>query len=291
MLLRILALTLFLPVLLAQEPGISAAPTPAAAPDEVSGSWGIDFTTAYFFRGILQENQGVIVEPHFELDYKLYSSTGTLRDLHLVLGQWNSLHNGPSGSSGPGGSIWYESDFYASLRAGVGERWTAGTTYTNYYSPNGRFRSVEELAVGLAFDDKGLLGEAFAGLQPSALVGFELHGQAVVGSYVGTYAQLCLAPKFELGKAGDLELSLALPVTAGFSLSQYYQDAAGEDHAFGYVDVGCVLGSPLPFLPSRLGPWTASLGVHLLLLGDSNERLNGGDSSEWIGTFGLSTTF
>jgi len=291
----VFVLQLCLPVLLAQDPGAAtgaaAAASPPAAADAVSGSFGIDFTTAYFFRGILQENQGVIAQPHLELDYKLCAGEGELHSLDLLLGQWNSLHDGPTGSGGTNQSMWYESDFYAGLRAGLGERWSVDSTYTTYYSPNARFRTVEEIAFGVAYNDDGQLRDGFAGLQPSARVAFELDGQADAGTRIGTYAQVAVAPSFGLGKAGGCDLSLTLPAIAAFSLSHYYQDATGKDHAFGYLDVACVLGSPLPFLPSRLGPWKASLGLHLMLLGESNEQVNHGDDTEWVGTFGLSTTF
>jgi hypothetical protein len=297
--LRVLVLLPCLTLLSAQDPAAGAAaagPTPASPPaptpaDGVSGTFGVDFTTAYFFRGIRQEDKGVIAQPHFELDFKLCADEGVLHSLDLVLGQWNSLHDGPTGSGGTAQSMWYESDFYATLRAGLGERWSVDSTYTTYYSPNARFRTVEEIAFGLAYNDDGQLGEGFAGLQPSVRLAFELDGQADAGTHLGTYAQLALAPSLELGKAGAYDFKLALPLIAAFSLGDYYQDAAGKDHTFGYLDIGCVLSSPLPFLPSRLGPWTASLGLHGLFLGPSNEQVNNGDDFELIGTFGLSTTF
>ena len=298
--LRVLVLLPCLPLLSAQDPAAGAAaagpqpastPSAAPTPDGVSGNLGVDFTTAYFFRGIRQEDQGVIGQPHFELDFRLCDGDGALHSLDLVLGQWNSLHDGPTGSGGTAQSMWYESDFYATLRAGLGERWSADSTYTTYYSPNARFRTVEEIAFGLAYNDDGQLGAGFAGLQPSVRIAFELDGQADAGTHLGTYAQFALAPSLALGKAGAYDFALALPLTAACSLSDYYQDAAGNDHTFGYLDVGCALSSPLPFMPSRLGPWKASLGLHGLFLGPSNEQLNDGDDFEWIGTFGLSTSF
>lgn len=82
------------------------------APEKfVSGSMGVDFTTAYFFRGIVQENQGVISQPWVELGYNLHSADEGLKSVDLVFGVWNSLHDGPTGGAG---GIWYESDFYAS---------------------------------------------------------------------------------------------------------------------------------------------------------------------------------
>ena len=47
-----------------------------------SGSMGVDFTNAYIFRGIVQEDAGFIAQPWAELRYNLYSSeTGPIRDI------------------------------------------------------------------------------------------------------------------------------------------------------------------------------------------------------------------
>src|SRR5688572_4132182 len=115
---------LFLPtVLVAQDP--EPRPVKRAEPPPnryVKGSFGIDFTNQYFFRGILQENQGIIAQPWFALGYDLYEDDdgGVVRDVDLTFGLWNSLHDGPTGSTG---GIWYESDFYTDVAVGVGEQW------------------------------------------------------------------------------------------------------------------------------------------------------------------------
>jgi hypothetical protein len=261
---------------------------PAADDDSIAGTWGIDFTSAYYFRGIIQENQGVIAQPYFEVGYGLYEGEGSFKSLSLVLGQWNSLHDGATGSGGTGQSMWYESDFYAGLSAAV-DRWSLGATYTAYYSPNGRFGTVEELGLSVGFDDSGLISDSFA-LKPSAVIAFELEGQADAGTQRGIYAQLGIEPSFALGQVGELDVTLALPVTFGFSLGDYYE-VAGDDDALGFFDFGAVLSSPLPFLPARLGPWQASVGLHILSLGDSTETYNSGEATEIIGSFGLSTSF
>lgn len=267
-----------------------AATAAAESTDVVSGTWGVDFTTGYWFRGIPQEDQGVIAQPYFEFGYVLYEGDGAFESVSLVFGQWNSLHDGPTGSGATGQSMWYESDFYAGLTASLGERWSATLTYTSYYSPNARFGTVEELGFGLNFDDGSLLGESFPALKPSAVIAFELDGQADGGSARGTYGQLAIEPSFALGGNDGWDFALSLPMTAGFSLGDYYQNG-NDDSSLGYFDVGAVLSSPLPFMPTRLGPWTASLGLHVLTLGDANEALNSGEDTEFVGSFGLSTSF
>lgn len=274
-----LALALSSAPLFAQE----GAPAPVA-----KGSMGVDLTTAYFFRGILQEDQGVIAQPWIELGYDIGDLGGGLHDGELVFGLWNSLHDGPTGGAG---GPWYESDFYIGLHSSVGEKWSAGATYTAYASPNGSFGTVEELAFSLGFDDaEESWTPVVGGLQPSVLVAFEVDGQADAGTHLGTYAQLSVEPSFALGRAGDLDVLLSVPVTLGLSLRDYYE-VGGSDDFFGFLDVGAVASSDLPFLPAGMGPWQGSIGLHMLLLGDKNELRNGGDAAEFILSFGLSTTF
>lgn len=260
------------------------------APPVVHGAFGIDFTNQYFFRGILQENQGIIAQPWVTLGWNLHSADDGVKSVDLNVGQWNSLHDGPTGSGG-GQTMWYESDFFASLSASVGDRWTVGSTYTAYHSPNGRFGTVEEIAFSAAFDDKGLLGETFSGLQPSVLVAFETRGQADAGSKVGVYGQIALAPSFEAGKLGDMDVTLSVPVTIGLSLSDYYEFGTGSDDALGFVQVGVKASMPLNFMPKRCGPWEGSIGLHYIALGDNNELVNNGDNGELMFTLGLSTSF
>lgn len=266
-------------------------PTQPAAPAQANGSWGIDLTNQYFFRGIAQENQGVIAQPWYQLGYSLFDGGETLRSLDLTIGLWNSLHDGPTGGAG---GPWYESDFYVGLSAAVGERLTFGATYTAYSSPNGSFGTVEEIAFSLGIDDRGLITDAVeSGLRPSFVLAVETDGQADLGSHVGIYGQFAIEPLFALGQFGSFDVTLAVPVTLGTSLSDYYEDpSSGDgDEFFGFLDVGASLSSPLPFMPSRLGPWTGELGLHWLLLGDNNEERNVGDASEFIVSIGLATTF
>ncbi|HEX6810461.1 MAG TPA: hypothetical protein VF384_02455 [Planctomycetota bacterium] len=287
----LLASPLLAPLAFAQAP-----PAVAASPKVVSGEMGLRFTSQYFFRGIVQENQGIIAQPWLELGYDLYEGKDTVKNLDLTFGLWNSLHDGPTGSGGSGQSMWYESDFYIGLSADVGERLTLGMTYTSYYGANGVRPNVQELAFSAVYnDEKGkLISSVESGLQPSVVLAFELDGQADGGTAgnLGTYLQLGVEPSWNIGKIGKTDVTLAVPVTMGFSLKDYYENA-GDDEFFGFFDVGAVASCALPWMPSRLGPWTADLGLHWLVLGDTNQERfgTGGDSSELIISLGASTTF
>lgn len=256
----------------------------------VRGTFGVDVPTAYYFRGIRFEDQGFLAQPFYELTYGLHEAEQGLRNVELVLGTWNSFHTGPTGLAG-GASSWYEADGYLGLSSQLDERCTVSGTYSFYSSPNGAFGVSEELILGFAFDDAKVWGEASGGLQPAFTLGIETKGQQDGGAKRGIYAQLAIEPSFAVGSAGDAAVTLALPVAIGCSLADYYEDTTGKDRAFGFVDIGAVLSSPLTFVPSRLGPWTATLSLHALLLGETPEEANGGDAFQWIAAFGLSTTF
>lgn len=283
-------------VLAAQE----TRPDPQATPPKVvSGRFGFDFTSQYFFRGLVQENQGAIWQPYVELNWGLLEGDGDLRKLDFKFGLWNSVHDEKTGGAG----VWYESNFYFGVEAQIGERLTAGLTYSIYDSPNGsptfskNGRPVEELVFSFDYDDRGQWFESLAsGLQPSLVLAVELDGQRDVingAGHVGIYAGLGIEPSFVIGKLADGDLTFSIPTTLGLSLRDYYERTigGGNDDFFGYLQVGAELSAPLTFLPSRMGPWTGRAGAHFLLLGDNNETRNGGDVAEVIFTLGFETVF
>jgi len=105
---------------------VSLGVTPASAqgsgdpnPGAVTFSGGVDVLNAYFFRGIPQDDTGVITWPYGDLGFSLFSGDGGLKSVSANVGMWNSLHTGSAGSDGPSGKLWYESDFYTTLCFGL----------------------------------------------------------------------------------------------------------------------------------------------------------------------------
>ncbi len=261
----------------------------------VSLSMGMDWTTDYFFRGILQEDQDYILQPYAEVTFKLMEGEGAFTNLGLTVGLWNSLHGGPTGTGGGSSTqdprMWYEADFYAKLSATLFEDLTVAMIYTAYTSPNGRFTSVDELAFSFSYNDSKLLGP-FA-LNPSVLLAFELDGQADGGSDEGTYLQIGLAPSYTFNDKGTYPMTLSLPITLGLSLSDYYErvGVGGDDDTFGYLSIGLAAGVPLKFIPASYGTWTAKASLTFITLGDNLKAVNNGDSSKFIGTLGVAMTY
>jgi len=90
---------------------VAAAASPAQAqgstdpnPGNVKLTAGFDFANAYFFRGIPQDDTGVIMWPSGDLRFALFSGDGALKSIGVNIGTWNSLHTGRAGSDGPSGA-------------------------------------------------------------------------------------------------------------------------------------------------------------------------------------------
>jgi hypothetical protein len=261
-------------------PAVAAPAAPPAGTDRVTFSGAIDFSNAYFFRGIRQEDEGLVNQPYADLGAVLYESTGALRSVTANFGTWNSLHSGPTGADHPDRSFGYETDFYAGVTFAVGT-WKPGVLYTAYTSPNDAFNTVHEIALSLGYDDSG---SRFP-VSPKLLVAIEMEGQADGGSDEGTYVELSARPVIKLGST---PATLAVPLKLGLSASGYYEGPSGDD-TYGYFDVGAIASVPLPFFPG--GSWDLHGGVDVLFLGENMEALNGGDSVQPVGVIGLGWVF
>jgi hypothetical protein len=270
-------------------PLVAASASPAQAqgsadpnPGAVTLTAGFDFANAYFFRGIPQDDTGVVMWPSGDLGFALFSGDGALKSVGVNIGTWNSLHTGQAGSDGPSGKLWYESDFYAGASLGFGKGTSLGVTYTAYTSPNGLFGTVKEISFRLIVDDSGLLGAA--AVKPYMVLAQELDGQADGGANEGTYLEIGIGPGYAASRA-----SLTVPIKVGLSLSDYYEGVAGDD-TFGFFSVAGVVTVPFTSMPTRFGSWNIHGGVEFLMLGDRNEAVFG-DSSHVIGSIGIGLSY
>ena len=258
---------------------------------KVSFTTGADFSHAYFFRGIKQERKGLVAQPYADINFNVYADDdgSGLNGVTFTLGQWNSLHTGPSGQDGSAANVapWYESDFFTGVTLAI-DNWEAGITYTSYLSPNDSFGTVQELSFGLAMDDTALLG-TFA-LQPHVLMAVEMNGQADGGDNEGVYLEFGVEPGTDvLGES----VGVTFPVKIGLSLSDYFENGidsalpGGFSDTFGYLDVAAVVAVPLP-VSENYGSWELTGGLHLMALGSYLESLNESDGVQVIGSFGVS---
>ena len=194
-----------------------------------------------------------------------------LKAVSANVGNWDSIHSGPSGSE-VNDNAWYESDYYGSVTFNI-NKFKPGALYTAYTSPNNGFGTVHELAAVLAYDDSG---GRFA-LSPKVILAFELSGQADAGDNKGTYLELGIRPGVKLGKT---PATLSIPVKLGLSLHDYYELPEGSD-TFGYFDTGFIAGVPLP-IKGKVA-WEIHGGVDLLWFGNNLTLRNHDDGFKAVG--------
>jgi hypothetical protein len=263
--------------------GSQASADTAEDASALSFDAGLDFATAYFFRGFAEETRGFIVQPWAELGLNLFEGSGSLGSVDLALGFWNSVHSEhTSDQSSP--RSWYEADLYAGLSFTLFEDWEIGVLYTAYTSPSSAFDTFQEMGILLAYDDSGLLG-SFA-LSP--YVGFFFG----LGSGDGDqkYFEAGIEPAYTLWESSKQPVTLSLPVVLGLDMDRTY----GND-TFGFLDLGLAVSTPLPGMPARLGAWEVGASVHYLRVGDEVRGAHHsgvpGQRNEVYGMVGLSVSF
>jgi hypothetical protein len=239
-------------------------------PGALTFTGAMDFSNAYFYRGIRQETDGVVMWPAADLGLAAYSGEGGLKSVGVNVGVWNSLHTGPSGSQG-GNKVWYEGDFYATLGLGFGGGVSFATTYTAYTSPKNAFTTVKEIMFKLAVDDSSMLGKG--AVKPYVAIAQEFDtaagvGQADGGAGAGTYMELGVAPGWTSEAA-----SLAFPIKVGLSLSDYYE-VAGSSDTFGYFSVAGTVTVPIKTSSNNFGSWNVHGGVEFQKYGGTLKTLN-----------------
>jgi hypothetical protein len=251
----------------------AAAPPPAeAAPSKpYTITSGLDFTSAYLFRGIRQHSGGTIAQPYGDIAY-------TAKNVTFDFGTWNSVH-----STAPTGN-YYEQDWYGSVVFAAGKL-KPGLLYTSYTSPADSFATVEELAGTLAVDDS----KSPFPLSPKIVLAFELgDGQADAGNGKGTYLELGVRPTVKLAP----KATLAIPVKTGLGLHNYYEGAAvglpGDSH-FGYFDTGLSLS--VPVVTGKGGTIEVHGGFDLMFLGTVLKEFNQGDGFKPVALAGFTYTY
>lgn len=278
-----------------QTEGPSAAPAAAEAKgpsaDRVSLLLGVDWASAYYFRGIVNEQSGGNnVQPYAELGFTLMDHVGPLTSLVIAPGMWNNWHYGGGALVPPNDpKFWYEIDLYVQLFATWWEVLSTSVAYTYATSPNGSFTSYADVAARVWLSDANWLGP-FA-LNPSIVFDFEMKGEALeADGKRGIYMGIGLTPGHTFFGNSSFPLRLSLPLTFGFSVKNYYT-VNGHDQTFGYFSGGPVITLPLKFVPAPFGSWALKAGVRFLKLNSNLKSVNGNDGFVPIGSVGLSLLY
>lgn len=247
---------------------------------------GLDFSNAYMFRGLRQDDTRLIVWPYVEGAAELHEDDDGLTRVSFHVGTWNSLHTGATGVQGASGRMWYESDIYGTLGLGFGPGVSVAATYTAYMSPNASFNTIKELAFKVTLDDAEAAGVT---LRPHALVAFELDTlpgirQADNGVNAGTYLEVGAAPGWI-----EPDFRIEFPVKLGLSLDDYYE-LAGIDHTFGFLSIAAMATVPIGGT-TDYGSWNVHGGVEFLSLGNTPEAFNGGDQTKLVAAVGIGFSY
>lgn len=271
------------------EPGAAASEASGGSwADRVSLTLSADWTTAYFFRGVRQEDEGFILQPAAALSVAAFKTDDLT--VNLNFSTWHSLHDNRTAARADAGSgyrAWYEADYVAGASV-VSGPWTFGLAYAWLDSPSDAFVQVQEVQLSGAFDDSGPMG-AWA-LKPTALVVIESGRGATDGRDRGSSLQLGINPGLDVQLTDSMKLRVDLPTNAGFSLGRYYQEASGGDDWFGFASSGPKLTLPLP-LPTGWGAWSLTGSATFIHLGDNARDFNGGNPNQWFFGAGIVVTF
>ena len=271
---------------------MSAAPVLAedAAEEEsiFSGVAQLDFTNAYYFRGILQEREGTLFQPWMELYLKLYSADeGFLRGVSVGAGIWNSFQSERTGAVNDPQWL-YETDLYPLITLQFAGGVSLTTIYYLYTSPNAAFSNVQELNFKLAWDDSDTFGK-FA-VHPWANFAIETN-KTSFGPHPGQGVQMGIAPTLYASDAEEYAVTVTAPMELGLGINRYYENAGGGENTFGYANVGLLASLPLSFMPEGAGSWTLSAGAKYYAFSETLENVNRGRSTYPVGTLSLGVAF
>lgn len=257
-----------------------------------------DITSAYMFRGIMNENEGLIWQPSAALKANLYSDDdGFLKSVDVGFGVWASYHSKETLHSGKGPDPLYEVDYYPSISATLSNGLSTGLTYYFYTGPNGSFDTVQELSWLIEYDDSALFEDMGFSLQPAVEFAFEMDNTSF-GNGKGIFTGISLAPTTEVLKDSSYPITFTVPLKLGLSADEYYYNpSAGYDNdTFGFFLFGLGASVPLAFIPEDFGAWSVGARADVYVLGDqlhSYAENNFDHTSKVypVGTFSLSLAY
>ncbi len=267
---------------------------------------GVDFMNAYFYHGIGQEDDDLVVQPWTEVTINMVQDDvfTWLDGVDFRTSARSSHHFGNTGNTANSGrEKFYELDFRGEAIVRFLERWSVAAAYMFRVAINNRFNDVQQLEFTLAFDDHD---PAYGfKLSPYALVILEVEGESDAGNRLrgpfklGTLLELGIRPRFDVLQIANRPLTVAVPVKVGISLDDYFEGPDGEDGTFGYVDLGVEVSYPVLLARSdgnRRFAVNLLAGMDVLFLGNSAQDISdfngtGGDSVELIGKFAVTMEY
>ena len=152
----------------------------------------------------------------------------------------------------------YELDLYVGVSASLGAGFTASVSYVNYLYPNSGTTTIQELDLGLSYDDSEHLG-AFA-LSPYVLLAFEVAGggSGINGDKNGSYLEIGAEPGYTFNEDGSTPITVSTPIALGMAIGEdYYYNG----NTLGFASIGGSVSAPLSFIPAGYGDWSVWSGI------------------------------
>ncbi len=272
----------------------------------ISVELGLDYATDYYFRGIAQENQGIILQPSasIKLDevFAFDIEEGQTIGFSPYLSVWASLHEANTPSVG--NNVVYEIDYILGVAISLPANFSADVSYIFYTNPSGGGQFAQEIDLAISYDATELLAGierikdgkwTMTVLFAYETAGLGADGVAGVGLYFEFNTELVLP--ILMAQESDLPIDGIVGVTVGLSLDDYYV-SGGSDDTFGFVDL--YLGASMPldqWFGVKYGKWTCTATVHFLFLGDNASAIAGpaitpgNEDFKALAIIGLATEF
>jgi hypothetical protein len=251
-----------------------------ALPFGLSLTGGLDYASAFYFRGYLQGNSGLILQPNLTL-----FGNCRLAD-QAVLRPYVSFFNS---------SDLIENDSMRGMTdAMVGASltwrgWAVDGKYTYYNPPPATHLPSHELGARASCDVLSFR-QADKASGPFALRLFAgLYGE-LSEQKGAVYLEPGLEPSWRCEVAGR-SVGISLPLVCGLSADGYYLDTQGGNAPVGYCSATVTASVSLP-APAGWGEWFLNASCQYLhLFADNLAALNHGSRDAFIGKVGIGFLF
>ena len=241
---------------------------------------GADVVSAYHLRGLIFEDNGLIMKPWAAAQVNLHtlSGHGLIERVNFKLLALGSIHSeGTTATHSP--RSFYEADGFAGLQVITRNNWNLEVGVHHITWPSGTRDAAAELYARVGYDDqvfwmrRGVAVDGFTGLRPWAMIEHEVDNtfMGMPGKRKSSFVSLGIEPAFTLVESEKMPVTLNLPITVGFGLRDYY---GTRDSSFGYTKLGVIMEMPLSYVPERYGRWKMKAGVDLIWIGDSPRQYN-----------------
>ncbi len=242
--------------------------------DRVSGVAGLTFLSERNARGMVLEDQGLIMQGLLGINFQLTDN------ITLTTGVWTDIHNnndgpGPDAAAAGAGvgdsdlENFYEFDWWIGVDFEIGQL-NVLAYYEEFLNPaddlvsqTGGFES-RHIQTVFTYDGLGdnMFGMDGVNLSPYVRLLFEMDGSVGPTAKDGIYIELGVGPSFTAIQHQTNPVTVTFPIAVGLG-SDFYED----DETFGFLSVGAKASMPLPQL-SDWGSWSLSVGVNAVIAND-----------------------